>query len=268
LKISEAIIIIVISIFFAGVVQSQSLDVNLYSDYKFLYSNGRYLGIIKNGGEVKYGIIALGADTRNISGHGKSSDNTYKSTGNALSISFDIIPVENNDLGLQLQFERRRINYAEIESGPPSSYLYIKTPDYTDNGFTAVLLKKNNNSEIYLLASLYSMDEHNSEIGTAEKLSIGLRKKLSKKLFIDARIDGYRDEYKNNIHYSQCLSGTIGYNATSNCRLILNGEIYTRGIPIAGSDLSSVSAVGGLFDNSKVHTNLSGVAGVKLIYNF
>lgn len=253
---------------FAVAVHSKNVDVDIYSDYKFLYSNGRYLGVLKNGGEVRYGLIAIGADARHISGHGNSSDNTYKSTGNAFSISFDIIPVEKNDLGLQLQYERRRINFAEIESKSLSSNFYLKTADYIDNGITAVLLKKYDDTDVYLLASLYNMNENKNEIGTAQKLSIGLRKKLSKKYFVDARIDGYRDEYKSNIHYSQCLSGTIGYNATSNCKVILNGELYTRGVPIAGCDLSSVSAVGGIFDNSKVHTNLSGTVGIKIIYTF
>jgi len=267
LKIS-CIVIFLITLLFANAVQSNGLDVKLISDYKFLYSNGRYLGIIKNGGEVKYGLITIGADARHISGHGKSSDNTYKSTGNAQCITFDIIPVENNDLGLQLQFDRRRINSAEIESGPPSSHLSIITSYFIDNGFTAKLIKKSDKFEIYLLASAYSMNEYGKEIGTAEKLSIGLKKNLSKKYFIDARIDGFRDEFSNVIHYSQCISGSLGFNATKSCKLIINGEVYTRGVPIAGCDLSSVAAVGGLFDNSKVHNNLSGTIGAKLIYNF
>ncbi len=267
MKIS-CIVIFLITLLFANTVHSNGLDVNLISDYKFLYSSSRYLGIIKYGGEIKYGLITIGADTRSISGHGKSSDNTYKSTGNAQCITFDIIPVENNDLGLQLQFDRRRINSAEIESGPPSSYLFIRTSYYIDNGFTAKLNKKSKDFEIYLLASAYNMNENGREVGTAQKLSIGLGKSLSKQYFIDARIDGFRDKYSKNIHYSQCISGSIGYNATRNCKLIINGEIYTRGVPIAGCDLSSVSAVGNLFDNSKVHTNLSGTIGVKLIYNF
>ena len=269
MKISSIVFVFLTLIVFVLNAKSNNLDVAVISDYSFLFSNGRYLGIWKNGGEVKYGIITVGADTRIISGHGKSSDSTYKSTGNAQNISIDILPVDkNNDIGLQLQFDHRRINRADIESGPPSSHLEIHTSYYIDNGLSANLSKKIKKIKIYLLVGIYNMNENGREIGTAKKLSAGFIYDMSKRYFVEARIDGFRDDFSKDVHYSQCLSGKIGYKASSNFKLIVSGDINFRGVPIAGSDLSTVSAIGEIFNNSKFHTSLSGIVGIRLVYNF
>ena len=178
------------------------------------------------------------------------------------------MPVEKNDLGLKLQFDRRRINNAVIVNHTVDSNSYARVSNYIDYGLTAELSKKIDSYEPYLLTGLYKMENVGIEVGTVEMLSIGLRKKFSEKYFFDARVDGYRDEFSNLIHFSQRISGKIGYDATDNLQLIISGEVYPRGVPIAGCDLSSVAAVGGLFDNSQIHTNLLAIAGVKLTYTF
>ncbi len=265
---TSGILYFLITILFVFIAQSIKVDVTGISDYNFMFSDGRYIGVTKYGAEVKYWLITVGADSRTINGHGKTDSNTYKSPGNAQNIKIDILPVEKNDLGLKLQFDRRRINNAVIVNHTVDSNSYARVSNYIDYGLTAELSKKIDSYEPYLLTGLYKMENVGIEVGTVEMLSIGLRKKFSEKYFFDARVDGYRDEFSNLIHFSQRISGKIGYDATDNLQLIISGEVYPRGVPIAGCDLSSVAAVGGLFDNSQIHTNLLAIAGVKLTYTF